>query len=108
MNCSAGREPLGRRAFLVRSGTVAAALAIWPSAHDLRAAAWDPIYQRIWDADQSASGMPAFRRLAAAASLTAESRNAPFTGETTISASSGADERRAIRSVASRFSHTAR
>jgi poly(U)-specific endoribonuclease len=50
---------LGRRAFLVRLGTVTAGLAIWPSARDLRAAVREPIYQRIWDADQAGSGIPA-------------------------------------------------
>jgi hypothetical protein len=43
----------------VRLGTVAAGLAIWPSAHDLRAAARESIYQRIWDADQAGNGIPA-------------------------------------------------
>jgi hypothetical protein len=52
-------EPLGRRAFLVQLGTVAAGLAIWPLTQDLRAAAQDSIYQRIWDVDQSGSGIPA-------------------------------------------------
>jgi hypothetical protein len=50
--------PLRRRAFLVQLGAAATALAIAPSS-SVRAAAQDAIYQRIWDADQSASGIPA-------------------------------------------------
>ena len=52
-----GLLPLGRRAFLARFGAAAAALAICPSSR--YAAAQDAIYQRIWDTDQSASGIPA-------------------------------------------------
>ena len=50
---------LGRRAFLARFGAAAAALAIGPSTTAARAAARDAIYQRVWDADQSAGGIPA-------------------------------------------------
>ena len=48
----------GRRAFLARLGAAAAALAVAPS-YRARAAVQDAIYQRIWDADQSAGGIPA-------------------------------------------------
>ena len=51
-------EPLGRRAVLTRLGA-AAALALWPRLPAVRAAARDTIYQRIWDADQPPSGIPA-------------------------------------------------
>ena len=50
---------LGRRAFLARLGAAAAALAIAPSSTAPRAAARDAVYQRIWDLDQSGSGIPA-------------------------------------------------
>ena len=50
---------LGRRAFIARMGAAAAALALNPSSTAAHAAARDTIYQRIWDADQSASGIPA-------------------------------------------------
>jgi poly(U)-specific endoribonuclease len=51
------RQRLGRRAFLARFGAATAALALAPP---LRArAAASEIYQRIWDADQAASGIPA-------------------------------------------------
>jgi poly(U)-specific endoribonuclease len=53
------RAMLGRRAFLARFGAAAAALAMAPSSTAVRAAAWDGIYQRIWDLDQSAGGIPA-------------------------------------------------
>jgi hypothetical protein len=55
---SRGSPPLARRCFLARLGA-AAALAIWPSRQAVHAAARDSIYQRIWDVDQSASGLPA-------------------------------------------------
>lgn len=48
---------IGRRAFLERLGATAAALAIAPPC-PARAAVQD-IYQRVWDADQSANGIPA-------------------------------------------------
>ena len=51
-------EPLGRRAVLARLGA-AAALALWPRLPAVRAATRDTIYQRIWDADQAGSGIPA-------------------------------------------------
>jgi poly(U)-specific endoribonuclease len=49
---------LGRRSFLRHLGA-AAALALWPSLPAVCAAARDSIYQRIWDVDQSGSGIPA-------------------------------------------------
>jgi poly(U)-specific endoribonuclease len=51
------RQLLGRRAFLGRLGAATAALALAPplEAH----AAAPEIYQRIWDADQAANGIPA-------------------------------------------------
>ena len=55
---SRGSPPIGRRAVLARLGA-AAALALWPFPPAVRAAARDTIYQRIWDIDQSASGLPA-------------------------------------------------
>ena len=55
---SRGSPPIGRRAVLARLGA-AAALALWPFPPAVRAAARDTIYQRIWDVDQSASGLPA-------------------------------------------------
>jgi hypothetical protein len=52
-----GSAMLGRRQVLGRLGAAAAlALAPWSGA---RAAASSAIYQRIWDADQAASGIPA-------------------------------------------------
>jgi poly(U)-specific endoribonuclease len=50
---------LGRRAFLARLGRAAAALALGPSSIAAHAAARDTVYQRIWDLDQSANGIPA-------------------------------------------------
>ena len=50
---------LERRAFLARFGGAAAALAIAPPWAATRAAAQDAVYQRIWDLDQSGSGIPA-------------------------------------------------
>jgi hypothetical protein len=47
---------LGRRQVLGRLGTAAAMLVVAPAS---RVRAADAIYQRIWDADQSASGIPA-------------------------------------------------
>jgi hypothetical protein len=53
--------------------------------------------------------MPGLRPSADAAAFMAHSRSADFTGVTTMrGASSGADERRASRSVGSRGSHTDR
>ena len=49
---------LGRRQVLGRLGAAAAALALARPSRAL-AVGRDPIYQRIWDADQSASGIPA-------------------------------------------------
>jgi poly(U)-specific endoribonuclease len=49
---------LERRAFLARLGAAAAVLAIAPP-YPARAAVPDTVYQRIWDLDQSASGIPA-------------------------------------------------
>jgi hypothetical protein len=54
-----GVPRLGRRAFLARGAT--AALAICAPWSGVRAATRDEIYQNIWDADQSASGIPAIR-----------------------------------------------
>jgi hypothetical protein len=51
-------SPLGRRQVLGRIGAAAAALAIAP-AFPARGGGGSPIYQQIWDADQSASGIPA-------------------------------------------------
>ncbi|MGH6901265.1 MAG: hypothetical protein ACREIR_00835, partial [Geminicoccaceae bacterium] len=52
-----GSAMLGRRQVLGRLGAAAAlAIAPWSGA---RAAASSAIYQRIWDADQAASGIPA-------------------------------------------------
>ncbi|MGH6898911.1 MAG: hypothetical protein ACREJ5_20575 [Geminicoccaceae bacterium] len=49
---------LGRRQLLGQLGAAAAALALAPSS-GARAGAADAVYQRIWDADQAASGIPA-------------------------------------------------
>ena len=49
---------LERRAFLARLGAAAAALAIAPPG-PARAIGRETVYQRIWDVDQSASGIPA-------------------------------------------------
>jgi hypothetical protein len=54
-----GFPPLERRAFLARFAAAAAALAIGPPSAAARPAARDAIYQRIWDLDQSGSGIPA-------------------------------------------------
>jgi hypothetical protein len=57
-----GGARLGRRACLARLGAAVAALAIGAPARGPRAAAQaarDSIYQRIWDADQAAGGIPA-------------------------------------------------
>jgi hypothetical protein len=52
-----GAPLLGRRAFLARAATAALAIcAPWTGA---AAGARDTVYQRIWDADQAASGIPA-------------------------------------------------
>ena len=50
---------MGRRSFLARLGAGAAALALAPSSTAIRAAGPDDIYQRIWDLDQAANGVPA-------------------------------------------------
>ena len=52
------RRRSGGAPFLARLGA-AAALALWPFPPAARAAARATIYQRIWDADQAASGIPA-------------------------------------------------
>jgi poly(U)-specific endoribonuclease len=56
---TSGVPLLGRRAFLARFSAAAAALALGPSATAGDAAARDEVYQRIWDLDQSANGIPA-------------------------------------------------
>ena len=48
----------GRRQVLAQLGAAATAVAIAP-ALGARAAGHDPVYQRIWDADQAANGIPA-------------------------------------------------
>ena len=53
-----GSAVLGRRQLLGRLGAAAATLALAP-ASGAHAAASDAVYQRIWDADQAASGIPA-------------------------------------------------
>jgi hypothetical protein len=53
------RASVGRRAFLAHLAATAAALAVCPSPARLRAAAPDDVYQRIWDVDQAANGIPA-------------------------------------------------
>jgi hypothetical protein len=50
---------MGRRAFLARLGGAAAALALTPSSIDVRAAGPNHVYQRIWDLDLAAYGVPA-------------------------------------------------
>jgi poly(U)-specific endoribonuclease len=55
---TSGLPLLERRAFLARLGAAAGALVIGPCSA-VRAAARDAIYQRVWDADQSVSGVPA-------------------------------------------------
>ena len=56
---TSGFARLERRAFLARFGAAAAALALGPSSTATHAAAQAEVYQRIWDLDQSASGIPA-------------------------------------------------
>lgn len=55
---SAG-APIGRRAFLAQLGGAAAALALAPPSTAPRAAGRGDAYQRIWDIDQAANGVPA-------------------------------------------------
>lgn len=50
---------LGRRAFLARLGAATAALALRPSPGRARGPGSGSVYQRIWDADQAANGVPA-------------------------------------------------
>ena len=50
---------MARRAFLARFSAAAAALALAPSATGVRAAGRDAVYERIWDVDQAANGIPA-------------------------------------------------
>jgi poly(U)-specific endoribonuclease len=50
---------LGRRAFLAFVGAGAAALALAPCSIAVRAAGPGDVYQRIWDLDQAANGVPA-------------------------------------------------
>jgi poly(U)-specific endoribonuclease len=50
---------LGRRGFLNFLGAGAAALALAPSSIAVRAAGPHHVYQRIWDLDQAANGVPA-------------------------------------------------
>ena len=50
---------LERRAFLARCAAAAATLGLGPPWAAPRAAARDDVYQRIWDADQAASGIAA-------------------------------------------------
>jgi poly(U)-specific endoribonuclease len=73
---------VGRRAFLAFLGASAAALALAPSATAVRAAGRDNVYQRIWDIDQAASGIPA---------ILAEEAGDPARGFVKVDESAGRD-----------------